>query len=114
MAFYEASLELFRKTTLNLLSVEGGVDNACDALQSMHDILFASSYLSTFEATLSDLDIMNTFDHDQFKRSAQAYILAIVQNLKNRFPQARLLTLLGYFDPKNVEKATLFSMIEKK
>ena len=71
--------QAFQKNTLHLLSVEGCVNNTCNALQSIHDNLFASIYLSTFEATLSDLDIMNTLNHDQFKRSAQAYILTIIQ-----------------------------------
>lgn len=72
--------------TLNLLSVEGCVNNACDALQSIHDDLFASSYLSTFEATLCDLDRMNTLNHDKIISSAQQYtfISAIIQNLKNK------------------------------
>ena len=93
----------FQKITLNLLSVEGCIKNAIQIDP------FNAGYLTTLETTL---DITVSVKYDQFKSSAQSYISAIIQNLNDRFPQARLLTLLGYLDPKNVDNATPCSLVE--
>ena len=104
----------FQKITLNLLSVEGCIKNALDALKAIQIDPFNAGYCSfkcceTLETTL---DITVSVKYDQFKSSAQSYISAIIQNLNDRFPQARLLTLLGYLDPKNVDNATPCSSVE--
>ena len=39
------------------------------------------------------------------KRQAQKYLTALLENLRNRYPQAHLLSLLGLLDPRNVDKA---------
>ena len=45
---------------------------------------------------------------------AKFYLSALIDHLNNRFPQARTLTLLGYFDPRNIHSVTVtpFIMLE--
>ena len=48
---------------------------------------------------LADVDL------PAFKRQAQQYLSALLENLRNRFPQAHLLFLFGLLDPRNIDKA---------
>ena len=43
---------------------------------------------------------------------AQSYIARVIENIKTHFPQVHLLAWLGYFDQRNVEKATPTAMLE--
>ena len=42
----------------------------------------------------------------------QSYIARVIENIKTRFPHVHLLASLGYFDQRNVEKATPTAMLE--
>ncbi len=42
----------------------------------------------------------------------QNYIETVIKNIRHRFPQPRLVLLLGYLDPRNVHKATPFTIME--
>lgn len=55
---------------------------------------------------LADVDL------PAFKRQAQQYLPALVENLRNRFPQAHLLSLLGLLEPRNVDKANPSLVLE--
>ena len=46
------------------------------------------------------------------KRQAQKYLTALLENLRNRYPQAHLLSLLGLLDPRNVDKANPSLILE--
>ena len=50
-------------------------------------------------------------DLPAFKRQAQQYLSALLENLRNRFPQAHL-SLLGLLDPRNVDKANPSLVLE--
>ena len=68
--------------------------------------------MSTLESTLESVQADTSTSLDSVQRVANEYIAALVNNLECRFPQVRLVSLLGYFDPRNVKKATLLSMLE--
>ena len=61
--------------------------------------------MSALEDTLKDLEITEDVTH-QFESTASQYVTAVIDNIRNRFPQAHTLTLLGYLDPRNVSKAS--------
>ena len=67
--------------------------------------------MPALEATLESVEVANT-DTWHIQTVANQYIAALVYNLECPFPQKRLVSLLGYFDPRNVKKATLASMLE--
>ena len=54
------------------------------------------------DKTMNEIGITTPLDKEGFIKNAQSYIDAIITNLEDRFPEIRTLTLLGYFDPRNV------------
>ena len=102
-------------STLNLLNIEGLVKDTIKALNLLKESVFNGSYMTTLEATLESVEIDTTglsVICNDIQLVANKYISTLVSNLEHRFPQARLVSLLGYFDPRNVKKATLLSMLE--
>lgn len=69
-------------------------------------------YLSTLSEMLSTQGISAPLDQESFKKQAQSYIAEVMEDMKSHFPQVHLLTCLGYFDPRSVEKATPAVMLE--
>ena len=61
---------------------------------------------------LEDLAIEDSFDKVRFKQHASAYINSIVTNLHNRFPQAKILSLLDCLDPKNIGTASRLNLMK--
>ena len=102
----------FQVSTLNLLHIEGHVADTTKALNLLKEDIFSGSYMSTLQATLESIEVETGTSMDGIQRVANQYIAALVNNLECRFPQRRLVSLLGYFDPRNVKKATLVSMLE--
>ena len=69
------------------------------------------------DTTIQGIGITTALDKDSFIKNAKSYIEAIIAYLDNRFPEAKTLTLLGYFDPRNVIQhsttgATPLTMLE--
>ena len=58
------------------------------------------------------MEVTDVLDKHRTDKIAKGYISKLITNLQERFPQVHVLSLLWYFDPRNVEKATLLSMVE--
>ena len=97
--------QCFQIATLNLLSVEQILDGALSALQALKESPLQGGFMLALEDTLKDLEITEDVTH-QFESTASQYVTAVIDNIRNRFPQAHTLTLLGYLDPRNVSKAS--------
>ncbi len=97
---------------LNLITVEQLVTSSLAALSELEADPFQGGYMSTLPEVLTSLEISQPLDRERFIKEAQLYITELINNIKNRFPQVHLLTCLGYFDPRNVDKATPAAIIE--
>ena len=64
------------------------------------------------DSLLVSLGITEGFDKSNFVSSIQIYIQTIINNIINRFPQPKVVTLMGYLDPRNVDKATPVVVME--
>ena len=104
----------FQIAQLNLLSVEQLVVDAKATLSECKKDPLKGGYMTELETTMQTIGIATQLDKAIFTSNANSYIEAIIQNLKNRFPQLKTLALLGYFDPRNVRtaNATPFTMLE--
>ena len=104
----------FQLAQLNLLSVEQLVVDAKAALLECQKNPLKGGYMTELDITTQAIGITAQLDKTIFTSNAHSYIEAIIQNLNNRFPQLRTLSLLGYFDPRNVQtsNATPFTMLE--
>jgi len=104
---------IFQLPQLNLLVVEQLVTDTKAALNVIKENPLDGGYMTELEATMEALGIAKELDRDSFITNARSYVNAIITNLDSRFPQVRTLTLLGYFDPQNVEStATPLTMLE--
>ena len=99
----------FQIEGLNLISVEQLITSFLTSLSDLKANPFKGGYLSTLPEMLSTQGISAPLDQESFKAQAQSYIARVIENIKTRFPQV---TCLGYFDPRNVEKATPTVMLE--
>ena len=57
-------------------------------------------------------DVYNSVDRTSLQARAEAYIAALITNIKQRFPQLHLLSLLGCVDPQGVSEATPAQVFE--
>ena len=64
------------------------------------------------DAMLEDLAFEDSFDKVRFKQQAGAYINSFDTNLHNRFPQAKMLSLLDCLDPKNIGTASRINLMK--
>ena len=64
------------------------------------------------EATMKSVNAKEPFDERRFIINATSYLDAIINNLKNRFLQIRIITLLGYFQPQNIHSSSPLAMLE--
>ena len=62
--------------------------------------------MADLEESMQAMGVNENLDTDTFSANARSYVDVIVTNLKNRFPQVRTLSLLGYFDPRNIDSAS--------
>ena len=89
----------FQLAQLNLLTVDQLVTDAVAALNSIKNNPANTGYMMELEATMKSINAKEPF--------ATSYLDAIIiNNLKNRFPQIRIITLLGYFQPQNIHSST--------
>ena len=104
----------FQLAQLNLLTVEQLVKDAKASLIEIKENLFTQGYMADLEESLQAMEVNKHLDTDAFSANARSYVDAIITNLENRFPQVKILSLLGYFDPRNVgsTNATPFHMLE--
>ena len=103
---------LLHVSALNLLYVEGHVQDTIHALEILKDNPFESSYMSMLQDTLDSVEVGDSLEKQHLKKVAHDYISTLVTKLHERFPQVHLLSLLRYFDLRNVHKAELMSMLE--
>ena len=68
--------------------------------------------MSALDDTLESMQVTDIVNQGRIETVAEKYISSLVSNLQERFPHVHLISLLGYFDPRNAEKATLLSMLE--
>lgn len=68
--------------------------------------------MSMLQDILDSVEADGSVDKEHVKKITCDYISALVSKLHERFPQVHLLSLLGYFDPRNVQEAELLSMLE--
>ena len=102
----------FQLAQLNLLAVEQLVEDAKAALCVIKEDPLHGGYMMDLEATMKEIEVTTPLEETSFIKNAKSYSDAIITNLENRFPQVRTLTLLGYFDPRNVQSATQVNMLE--
>ena len=103
---------LLQVSTLNLLYVEGNVQDTIHTFEILKDNPFESSYMSMLKEILDSVEAGDSLDKQHLKKVAHDYISTLVTKLHEHFPQVHLLSLLGYFDPRNVHKAELMSTLE--
>ena len=105
---------LLHVSALNLIYVEGHVQDTVHALEILKDNPFESSYMSVLQDTLDSVEAGDSLEKQHLKKVAHDYISlsTLVTKLHKRFPQVHLLSLLRYFDLCNVYKAELMSMLE--
>ena len=87
---------------------------AVHALEILKDNPFESSCMSVLQDTLDSVEIGDSLVKQHLKKVAHDYISlsTLVTKLHEHFPQVHLLSLLRYFDLRNVYKAELMSMLE--
>ena len=102
----------FQLAQLNLLVVEQLVTDTKAALCEIKGNPLHGGYMMELEGAMQAIGVATSLAEASFIENARSYIDAIITNLDNRFPQVRTLTLLGYFDPRNVQSATPLSMLE--
>ena len=99
-------------STLNLLCVEAHVQDTIEALKRLQSEVFSGGHMSALDDTLESMQVTDIVNQGRIETVAEKYISSLVSNLQERFPHVHLISLLGYFDPRNAEKATLLSMLE--
>ena len=94
----------FQNNQVNLLSIEGLVKDKLSALEELRKDVFKKGYM----IILADdhPDALSTISKDEFELQAIQYLDRVISSITNRFPQVRLVTLLGYIHPQNASKAT--------
>ena len=98
-------------STLNLC-VEAHVQDTIEALKRLQSEVFSGGHMSALDDTLESMQVTDIVNQGRIETVAEKYISSLVSNLQERFPHVHLISLLGYFDPRNAEKATLLSMLE--
>lgn len=73
---------------------------------------FSGGYSLSLHTTLANLGISVALNEADYLPKIKRYIEQLVVNLGNRFPHCRVLTLLGYLDPRNVSQATPAAIME--
>ncbi len=68
--------------------------------------------MSMLQDILDSVEANGSVDKQHLKKIACDYILALITKLHEHFPQVHLLSLLGYFDPRNVHEAEIMSILE--
>ena len=99
-------------STLNLLCVEAHVQDTIEALKRLPRKVFSGGHMSALDDTLESMEVTGIVNRGSIETVAEKYISSLVTNLQDRLPHVHLISLLGYFDPRNTEKATLLSMLE--
>ena len=98
----------FQNNQVNLISVQGLLDKL-SALEHIRSNIFQGGYMlalaNDYPDALSDVS-------SQFETEATNYLERVISNIRNRFPNVRLLTLLGYIHPMNAAQATLSLIME--
>ncbi len=86
---------LLQVSALNILYVEGHVQDIIRALETLKDSPFESSYMMSMLQDIQDsVEANGSVDKQHLKKIACDYISALITKLHERFP-------LGYFDPRN-------------
>lgn len=98
----------FQLETLNLLHVNHLVSDALASLRLLLENPFSGGFMvGKLDEALASNEINDDLDRDTF--SLKQYLNVLIENISNRFPQIKQLTLLGYLDPRNSSEATFFN-----
>ena len=103
---------ILQAATLNLLDVEGIMQDKLSALDNVKRDPLQSGYLNNLETTLQYIDISEPLETKDLGGEVQSYIDVLTSNNKDRFRQVRIPGLFGYRDPRNVNKTYLLAIAE--
>ena len=102
----------FQLAHLNLLTVNKLINAAISQLDVIKDDVLHTGYMAHLEETMQSINCTSSLDEEIFVNNATSYLNALITNFKNRFPQGHILTLLGYFQPGNVNSATPLTLLD--
>ena len=105
-------LRTFQLAHFNLVTVDQLITGTIAQLNAIKDDVLHTGYMMNLNETMQSINVTDHLDEDSFVKNATSYLNAVIANLQNRFPQIRILRLLGYFQPENVYSATPLSMLE--
>ena len=101
----------FQSNQVNLLSIEGLVNEKLAALEQLQSNVYEGGYMMMLEDDYEE-ELEAVRERGIFERRASEYLTELLSNIKGRFPQMRLITLLGYIHPKNAADARPAQVIE--
>ena len=100
----------FQSPKLHLLGIEKLLKGYLAELEELKGDIYKGGYLMHIENDYPD--VYNSVDRASLQARAEAYIAALITNIKQRFPQLHLLSLLGCVDPQGVSEATPAQVFE--
>ena len=92
----------FQSNQVNLLSIEGLVNEKIAALEQLQSNVYEGGYMMMLEDNYEE-ELEAVREKRIFERRASEYLTELQSNIKRRFPQMRLITLLRYIHPKSKE-----------
>ena len=94
----------FQNNQVNLLSIEGLVKEKLAALEQLQRDVYQGGYMMTLADDYQE-ELAVVKAGGSFEMKATEYLKELISNIRSRFPQIRLVTLLGYIHPKNAADA---------
>lgn len=94
----------FQSNQVNLIGVEKLVQEKLAALEELKSDVYHGGYMMMLVDEYPDE--LSSVNRVHFETQATQYLVELLSCIRSRFPQVRLLTLLGYLHPKNAAAAT--------
>ena len=96
--------KVFQSNQVNLLGVEHLVEEKLSVLEALQSNIYCGGYMLTVVDQYPEE--LAAVKETNFDRKAVHYLQELLSSIRNRFPQIRLVTLLGYLHPRHVTEAT--------
>ena len=101
----------FQRSELNLLHIEQLVATHITTLQELKEDPYSGGFMLQYQHYDFPSET-EAVDKSDFTAMAQKYLDSLITNLRHRFPQPHLLSLLGILDPRNVSSASSGLVLE--
>ncbi|XP_011409071.1 PREDICTED: zinc finger protein 862-like, partial [Amphimedon queenslandica] len=94
----------FQSNQVNLLGIENLVKEKLSVLEELQNDIYCGGYMLTVIKNYPEE--LAAVKETNFDTKAACYIKELISSIRNRFPNIRLITLLGHLHPKHVAEAT--------